>query len=321
MLSTFPIVVPIFALILAGYLCRKRDLLGATAAAELNKFVVFLALPALLFDVLAHTKLSSLNQPHFLIVYGLSSILVFGVALVLRLLQSQSIVDASIDGLGASYANTGFIGLPLCALTLGSQSLAPAIIATILTVCVTFAIGITFVELGLQEESRAASVIGDVFCKLLRNPLIFAPLVGMVASLCGLTVPAPAEQFLKLLGGAATPCALVSIRLFLAAQQPVKQPLREAKTKVPIGGNAAPILVTLKLVAQPALTWLLVHWLPMPPVWSNTAILMSALPTGTGPYMLAEFYQREGLTTSRVILFSTAASLVTVSVLLVWLRP
>jgi predicted permease len=317
MQKTLPIVAPIFALILAGYLCRKRQLLGATAASELNKFVVYLALPALLFDVLAHTALSTLNQPRFLLAYGLSSALLFGGVFLLRLLQSRPIADTSIDSLSASYANTGFIGLPLCSLTLGSQSLAPAIIATILTVCVVFAVGIFFVELGLQQERHARRILWSITIKLLSNPLILAPLAGATFSLCGLTFPAPADQFLKLLGGAATPCALVSIGLFLAAEQPVEQKAQESGVE-----RTALLLVALKLIAHPALTWLLVmRWLPLPPVWANTAILISALPTGTGPYMLAEYYQREAAMTSRVILLSTAASLVTVSILLSWLHP
>lgn len=323
MQSTLPIIAPIFALILAGYVCRKRGLLGETAATELNKFVVFLALPALLFDVLARTELSTLNQPRFLLAYGLSSAVVFGGVLLLRLLQSRQLVDASIDGLGASYANTGFMGLPLCALTLGRESLAPAIIATILTVCVVFAVGIFFVELGLQKERHPGRILWAIAKKLLSNPLILAPLAGVAFSFCGFTIPAPAGQFLKLLGGAATPCALVSIGLFLAAAQPAEQPAElpvDQKAPATATPRIALLLVALKLIAQPALTWLLVVcWLPLPPVWAHTAILMSALPTGTGPYMLAEYYQREAATTSRVILFSTAASLVTVSVLLGWM--
>ncbi|RYG70173.1 AEC family transporter [bacterium] len=317
MQTTLPVVFPIFALILAGYFCRKQQFIGETAAAELNKFVVYLALPALLFDVLSHTSLSTLNQPRFLLVYGLSSSLVFGGALILRLYQSRHIIDASIDSLGASYANTGFMGLPLCALSFGSQSLAPAIIATILTVCLTFAAGIVFVELGLQPNQQTHKVLWSVTGKLLHNPLILAPLAGALYSFSGFTVPAPAEQLLKLLGGAATPCALVSIGLFLAQKQPV-----EKKTQAMGVQRSALILVGLKLIVQPALTWFLViRWLPMPTIWTNTAILMSALPTGTGPYMLAEFYKREAAVTSRVILLSTAASLVTVSVLLSWMHP
>jgi hypothetical protein len=46
------------------------------------------------------------------------------------------------------------------------------------------------------------------------------------------------------------------------------------------------------------------------------AVLLAALPTGTGPYMLAEFYGREARITSQTILLSTLGSLVSLSLLL-----
>jgi predicted permease len=49
MSSVVGVVLPIFGLILAGYLCRRTGRLGETAASELNRFVVWLCLPALLF--------------------------------------------------------------------------------------------------------------------------------------------------------------------------------------------------------------------------------------------------------------------------------
>ncbi|NIU61684.1 MAG: AEC family transporter, partial [Pseudomonas stutzeri] len=50
-----------------------------------------------------------------------------------------------------------------------------------------------------------------------------------------------------------------------------------------------------------------------------SALLLSALPTGTGPYMLAEFYGREGSRVSRVVLYSTLGSLLTLSLILLLL--
>ena len=47
MIATFLILLPVFGLIVAGYACRMLGVLGPTSATELNKFVVWLALPAL----------------------------------------------------------------------------------------------------------------------------------------------------------------------------------------------------------------------------------------------------------------------------------
>jgi malonate transporter len=63
MLSTLEILLPVFGLIFAGFVCRRRGLLGPTAASELNRFVVWLALPALLFDIMAHSCISQRLSP------------------------------------------------------------------------------------------------------------------------------------------------------------------------------------------------------------------------------------------------------------------
>ncbi len=115
-------------------------------------------------------------------------------------------------------------------------------------------------------------------------------------------------RFTTLLGSAASPCALVTIGLFLA------------HSERPAGHLASIRLVTLKLLVQPAITALFALWVfAMPPIWAKAAILLGALPTGTGPFMLAKLYDREAAVTSRVILLSTALSIVTVSALVAWL--
>nr|MCQ3991494.1 AEC family transporter [Klebsiella pneumoniae] len=57
----------------------------------------------------------------------------------------------------------------------------------------------------------------------------------------------------------------------------------------------------------------------LPTLWAYSALLLAALPTGTGPYMLAEFYGREGSRVSRVVLLSTLGSLISLSLILVLL--
>ncbi|WP_250492958.1 AEC family transporter [Caballeronia sp. GAWG1-1] len=301
----FTIILPVFGLIFAGYACRKLNKLGPAAASELNRFVVYLALPALLFDTMSRTPWSMLDQPAFIAVFGIGSAVVFVLTLIARLMRARPLADASIDGLNAAYANTGFVGLPLCLLAFGKESLAPAVIATIITVCVLFAVAIVLIELGLQSEKHIFWTLWRVAKSLGKNPLLIAPLAGTLLSGSGARVPDGAEAFLKLLGGAASPCALVALGLFLGAKG-------EARSLRTTGA-----LVTLKLIAQPLLTyWLAFHVFSMPPLWSKTAVILSALPTGTGPFMLAEFYRRDGGVTSSAILFSTVLSLVTVTLCL-----
>jgi predicted permease len=311
MLSTLLVVLPIFALIFSGWLARRVGVLGAAATTELNRFVVFLALPALLFDVTAQVHWSEIWKPGFIGAFGLSSLAVFAVTVLLRRAGGHPLSDAAVDGLNAGYPNTGFMGFPVALLAFGPEALAPTTVAAILTVCGVFAVAIVLIEIGLRREARGAGrdrpgvpVWLAAGRSLIRNPLLVSPALGALIPIAGLTLPASVESFLKLLGGAASPCALVALGLFLAQK-------RRPGAAQP---RAAALLVGLKLVGQPALAYALGRYLfDLPPLLLHVAVLMAALPTGTGPFMLAEFYRREADLTSTVVLVSTILSILTVS--------
>jgi predicted permease len=138
---------------------------------------------------------------------------------------------------------------------------------------------------------------------------VVSPLLGVLWAVSGTPVPEPLGKLLQLLGDATTPCALVSLGAFLAQKQAGE------------GRGAAAGLVSIKLFVHPLITWWLAfHVFKLPPLWAEAALLLSALPTGTGPYMLAELYRREASVVSHTILFSTLGSLVTLSAMLYWMK-
>ena len=192
MSSVVNVVLPVFALILLGYLCRRSGRMGPTGASELNRFVVWLGLPALLFSVVATSTWEQLWQPGFIAAFAIGCLGVFAVTLGYRMLQKQPLVDASLDALGASYANTGYVGIPLCMLVLGDEALQPAMVASIIVVCVLFAIALACVETGLHVGQGLLRTLGKVSWALVRNPLVIAPLLGALWALtcqyqgCGL---------------------------------------------------------------------------------------------------------------------------------------
>jgi predicted permease len=306
MLSTLQILIPIFGLILAGFVARRRGVLGPAACPELNRFVVWLALPALLFHIMAHASWRALWQPAFTAAFGLGCAAVFIVTLAWRLRAGRHLADASVDAIAASYANTGYIGFPLVLMVFGNAGLAPTTIATLLVVSVLFAIAVVLIEFGVQTERAPGKACIRVLGGMARNPLIVAPLAGAFVMAAGVRIPAAADTFLKLLGAGATPCALVCLGLFLAERRPAERAPR-----------ASLALAAGKLVVQPALTWwLAARVFAMPASLTQIAVLLAALPTGTGPFMLAEFYRREAGVTAGTILLSTVGSLLSLTVLL-----
>jgi malonate transporter and related proteins len=300
-LSLLTVVAPIFALILCGYVARRWDSIGPAAVSELNKFVVYLALPALLFDVMAHASWNELAQPGFVAAFGLACGAVFYATVGVSIALGRPLTSAGIDGLLGSYANTAYMGFPLLLTLYGQESLVPATIASILTVCVLFASSIVLIEIGRQDEPHPGRLALKVGAAVARSPLLIAPIAGALYGATGFGIPAAAETFLKLLGGAAIPVALVVIGLFLAEPRSISA--SEARS--------AAALAAVKLAVQPALTWGLAILFAVPSRLAVIAVLLAALPTGTGPFMLAQLYQRPAVVTSAVILISTIVSLLT----------
>jgi malonate transporter len=306
--TVFAVVLPIFALILLGYICRKTNRLGERAASELNRMVVWLCLPALLFKVTATSTWDEIWQPGFVISVTAGCLLIFFATLIWRLTRRHTLVQASLDGLSASYANTGYIGIPLCLLVFGQDGLEPALIASLIVVCLLFSISVVCIEVGLQNEKSIGRATLAVSKALAKNPLVVSPLAGGCWAATGLGLTEPVLHFLDMLATATTPCALISLGLFLAQKQ-------QGTT------HGAWPLVAIKLIAQPLLTWYLafeVFHLPL--LWAQAAVLLSALPTGTGPFMLAEHYGREAGVVSRTILLSTLLSIATLTALLFWME-
>lgn len=307
MISILLIVLPIFALTFVGWLARRVGIFSPQSTTELNRFVVYLALPALLFDIVAKAQVADIWQPGFLAVFGLSTFFFFAATVAVSRLTGAPIGNAAIHGLNGAYSNTAFLGFPLLLATLGPGSQALTLIATINTVCVLFAVAIVLIEFGNQSGGRPLTILLRVLQALFRNPLVLAPLLGAAVMASGIGVAAPLDAFLKLLGSAASPCALVCLGMFLAEP-------RETEAG---GTGKTALLVALKLFLYPALTLVLALWVfPLTKPLRDAAVLLAALPTGTGPFMLAEFHRREGALTAKVILVSTVLSVGTITVLL-----
>jgi predicted permease len=199
------------------------------------------------------------------------------------------------------------MGFPVLLMLFGKDSLVPVTIASILTVCVLFASAIVLIEIGSQHEQRPLRLAAKVLGSLVRNPILIAPTLGVAYGATEFGFHPAADTFLDLLGGAASPLALVVIGLFLA------EPRQVAATDA----RAAVALAAVKLTVQPALTWALTIALAVPPRLAAMAILLAAMPTGTGPFMLAEFYRLPAVITSAVILISTLGAMVTLPLIIV----
>jgi predicted permease len=307
LISALLIVLPIFALIFAGWGAGRVGFLGSSASAELNKFVIWLAVPALLFDVIGSAELHELEQLGFIGAFGLSTLLMYALAMAVGFKVTKNIADAAIDGLNAAYSNIGFVGLPLLVIVLGRSSIIFTTLGMLVTMCLVFATAIVIVELSQQAHVGLGKTVIEAAKTLMRNPILLSSAVALPFPYFNWTIPAPAKTFLEMLGAAASPCALVALGLFLSLPRSSRKPKRPFIS----------FLIFAKLVLHPVLAWSIatfVFVLERPEVVAAT--LLAALPCGTGSFMLAGFYKRDPTTTTAVIIASTIISIFSLSLLI-----
>ncbi len=300
-MSVLPVVLPIFAIIAAGFAFGRLRVVGEDGVALLNHYVVWLALPALMFDFMAEADWALLGQARFVAVFAVGMAVTFGLSLFFS--RRSPLGERAIQGLAAGYSNTAYLGIPLLGGLLGTLGVAAAMLASMLTVFLLFAISVALVEFDIHRGAGIGRTLGRVAIGVIRNPLVFAPVAGLIWNALGLGMPAPAKTFLTMLGASTTPVALVTIGAFLAIPRP----------SAPVGPTV--ITTTLKLLVQPAVTAAMLLILPLSREWAAAALLLAAMPTGTGPFMAAQLYERDVALTARVILISTLISVATLSVL------
>jgi predicted permease len=160
MLAILNVVLPVFGIILAGYLCGRFRLLGEASSEALNRFVYFLALPALFFISTARVGVGDVLNWRFLAGYGGGVVVTAAVAVLgARRLFPNRLAALGLHGLAAIFANTGYMGIPLLVTAFGPAAALPAIIATVLNGAVIMAVGIFIVEIDLSRDRGAGGCL------------------------------------------------------------------------------------------------------------------------------------------------------------------
>ena len=296
----------VFGIILTGYLAGRLEVLGRDSAAALNRFVFYFALPPALFLAMARAPIDKIFNWPFIGAFVGGSMLTLPIALVVgRFWFRQDVATLSVAGLTAVFGNVFTMGLPLLLTAYGPDGVLPSIVAA-LSITILFLCGAIAVLEGARATGPAALRVAAG--AVLRNPLVISPLLGIVFAMTALPLPRAASNYLDLMAAAVAPGALFALGLSLIDRK--------------LTGNAVEAiwLTTLKIVVNPILTYALVTYVfVLDPLWSQAAVILSAMPIGTNPYIIAQQYNVHVDTVSSAVVISTALSVVTVSLLLIWL--
>jgi malonate transporter len=301
---------PVFAIILGGYLAARGGLLGQGSTGALNAFVYYFALPPLLFLSMARVPLTEIFHWPYLGAYVGGLIGTAALSLIAGLvLFRRHAAELSLQGMTAVFSNTGYMGVPLFLTAFGEKGVLPALILTVFNGAVVVGAVVILIEFTLSKSGNLFRIFRDVGVALLKNPLVMSAVVGVLWSALKLPLPKPVTNLCEILGASSSPCALFAMGLSLVAQKG--------------GGNAGETgwLVFLKLIVQPALTfWLAFGVFGLDAFWATSAVILAALPTGALTFVVAQRYGLYVPQATQATLISTVLSVVTVSALLAWFR-
>ncbi len=306
--ASINIALPLFGIMLAGYLAGRFRVLLKGSSAILSRFVFVVSFPALIFISLLRVSVNDFFDWPFLGALGGGMLAVFFLSLlVARFAFPDSLTALGLHGLTAMFSSTAYIGLPVILMAFGDAGLVPGIIGAVITGAIFLPLGIILAEIDKGRGRGKANFAFVPLIAVLRNPIILATAAGLTASATGISIPGPITTFCELLSRAFIPCSLFSAGLFIAGCS-VKGETKEIAW-----------LVFAKLLLHPLITWWFAyHVFALEGILPAIAVLQAALPTGVPVFVLAQQYNTFVTRSSAVIVLSTAISIVTLSALLVF---
>jgi predicted permease len=302
MQAILAVTVPFFALVLCGYLAARRHVLPESAIPGLNAFVLYFALPCMLFRFGSSTPILELLNPAVLAVYLSSALLMVFFTVAMTLSDRVQLKDAAFGALVASFPNTGFMGVPLLVALLGKAAAGPMICTILADIFVTSSLCIALAQAhdaaGHGARTAALRALRGTFS----NPLPWSIALGAVFSVSGLALPAPVQSIVYMLADAATPVALFTIGavLYRAGQHAkVRTPAREFVPVALIKLFVHPLLVLSLGLAARSLG------APITGFQITVITLVAALPSASNVSLLAERYGADNGRIARIIMTST----------------
>ena len=305
MIEVFLRTLPFFAIIGLGYWAGHVRFFTAEATAYLTKFVFYFALSAMIFRFAANLPMAEVFNGRLIAGYLWGTAFGYGIATGVAFLRGLDVQTAAIEAQCAVIGNVGFLGLPMFVLLFGEASIGPMMLL-LATDLIVFSSLIVILVNGARDGGLHRGILRTIGLGLLRNPMIVSITAGMTWSALAIPIPEAMNEFLLILGGAATPGALFAIGASLAGK---------SAERVEI----AAWLTFSKLVIHPALVALgVLVFFPVDAFSATIAVSAAAMPVAGNVFMLAQHYGIAPQRVSAAILLSTAVSILSVPVVIAW---
>lgn len=274
------LVLPFFGMIFIGAVAARLARLPLEALGWLNIFVIYIALPALFFQLLSRTPIEQLTEWRYIAGSLAATFTIFCLMFAGSVIISRSgIAESTIKGLASAYGNIGFMGPGLVLLVFGPEAAVPMALIFSFENIMHFTLVPLLMALAGDNKRQIGVLVFDVIRRILLHPFILATLAGGLAAWVQFVPPTPLARLLDYLAMAAAPCALFAMGVTLALR-PLKRVPHELS-----------VIVALKLMLHPLLCWLMLSLFGnFSDVWVYTAVVLAALPTATNVFVLAQQY-------------------------------
>ena len=314
MLEVLRVTCPFFALVLCGYMAARKGLLPLAAIPGLNGFVLFFALPCMLFRFGADTPIAQLLDAGVFFTYLLCALLMVAFSVAVSLNARIRWNDASLGALVAAFPNTGFMGVPLLVALLGPEAAGPAIVTILVDMVITSSLCVALSRMDAAGEHGVAAAARKALAGVVRNPLPWAISLGGAFSFWNLALVGPVANTVGLLADAASPVALFTIGAVLARSQMLAHQRPQGTLR---WADYGPVSL-IKLLLHPVLVLLVGGaavqlGVPIAPFALMVMVLVAALPSASNVSLLAERVGADNGRIARIILVTTALAFLTFS--------
>ncbi len=311
MLSTLNIVLPIFALVAVGWALAATGLLPTSVGEGLATFAATVGIPLLLFETIVRADLGAVSPWQVWGCYYPAAALAWLLGqTIARRVHGLPARTSVIAGMSATFANIGFVGLPLAQRAFGDHGalVATMIISVHLPLWMTTATVLLLRgEASTDGESSRWDAVGRVGRAVFRNPIIIGLIAGVVVHFAGFRPSGVLDQTIHTLAGVASPVALVSLGMSMHGQS--------------LQGEVAPALTmaVIKLLALPAFVVVLCRIVGPDPDMIGPLVVVASVPTGINVYLVATQFGVGRRLASNVVAVTTVLAAVTASAWLIWL--
>jgi predicted permease len=306
------IVLPVFGLIGIGYLASWTKLLPKEGDQALADFCYNIAIPVLIFRVVATADFTGGSPVALWAAYFIAFAILWtlGTVLVRRVFRRDARAGL-VAGISSSYGNVLLVGIPLMISAFGNEGTAAMSLLIAVHLPIMMAVSAVLIERalildGVSEGGHGKAIARSVTRNLILNPVIIGLFLGVLWRFTGIAITGPAGTVVDHLADVAATVALISVGINLR--------------KYGIHGHLQPALLVsfLKLIVMPAVVFVIVFYvIKLPPVWAKAMVIAAGCPTGVNAYIVAARFRTGEALSSNAITLTTALAVVTIAV---WLH-